>query len=394
VFNERNMPPWAVPTQQALTGFRSRELAPNAGNSPGGRSNHLILDDTNGQIQAQLKSDHQHSQLSLGYITRIENNRGRTDARGEGWELRTDGHGVLRSAEGMLITTERRTNARAHIKDAGETTQRIKIAHDLHESIASQALQCQAQERGQQDEVATALQEQNAAITGGGDKFPELTEPHLVIASPAGIETSTAQSTHISSDEHTAMTTGRSLSIATGESLFASIKNTFRLFVHKAGMKLIAAGGNVTIQAQQGDVEIIARKVISLISQTDWLELKGKKGIRLHGAESMLEISDVVQFFTSKPVLFRGNLETLPSSGRAHPNYPSSCENDISSRAARGKFDERFRLVGEDEETPLAHRRYRISAEDGQCWEGTTNSEGLTERIYTVSEQKLSIEII
>lgn len=54
--------------QRALTGLRSRELAP--GNSSGGRSNHLFLDDTNEQIQAQLKSDHQHSQLSLGVITR------------------------------------------------------------------------------------------------------------------------------------------------------------------------------------------------------------------------------------------------------------------------------------------------------------------------------------
>ena len=74
VVNERNMPPWSMPEQRALTGFRSRELAQETGNSPVGRSNHLILDDTNGQIQAQLKSDHLHSQLSLGFITRIENN--------------------------------------------------------------------------------------------------------------------------------------------------------------------------------------------------------------------------------------------------------------------------------------------------------------------------------
>ncbi|MDN4052315.1 type VI secretion system Vgr family protein [Massilia sp. YIM B02763] len=393
VFNEHNMPPWTVPTQQALTGFRSRELTPNGGNTPAGRSNHLILDDTNGQIQAQLKSDHLHSQLSLGYITRIENNRGRADARGEGWELRTDGHGIARAAEGMLLTTERRTNSQSHIRDMGETIQRFKVACNLHESLSSQALQCQAQEKGQQDEVTDALQEQNAAIIGSGGKFPELIEPHLVLASPAGIETSTAQSTHISSDQHTAMTTGRSLSFATGEGLFASIKSTLRLFVHNAGMKLIAAGGNVTIQAQQDDVEIVARKVMSLISQSDWIELKGKKGIRLHGAEAMLEISDVVQFFTSKPVLFRGNLETLPASGRAHPNYISGA-SDIPPRSARGKFDERFHLVSEDGKTPLAHCRYRITAEDGQCWEGTTNAEGLTERVYTTSEQKLSLEML
>lgn len=72
VYNQRNMPPWKLATQQSLMGIRSRELTPNGGNRAGGRSNHLILDDTNSKIQAQLKSDHQSSQLSLGSITRIE----------------------------------------------------------------------------------------------------------------------------------------------------------------------------------------------------------------------------------------------------------------------------------------------------------------------------------
>jgi type VI secretion system secreted protein VgrG len=330
--------------------------------------------------------------LSLGHITRIEDTSGRKDARGEGWELRTDGHGVARATRGMLITTEGGAQAQSHAKDMSETIRRARVAEHLHETLSAQALQYQAQEAGQQDEIVKALQEQNSAIAGGTDKFSELIEPHLVLTSAAGIESTTAQSTHISSALHTAMTTGRSLSIATGESLFASIKQTCRLFVQKAGIKLIAAAGNVSVQAQQDDLEVIAKKVLSLISQTDWIELKGKKGIRLHGANSMLEISDVVQFFTAKPVLFRGNLETLAPSGRPHPNYASRPGN-IAPRTARGQFDERFRLVGNDGETPMAHRRYRITTDDGQCWEGTTNSEGLTERIYTTSEHKISIEI-
>lgn len=69
--NRRNMPPWTLPEQRALTGWRSRELATGAGNAPGGRGNHLVLDDTPEQLQVQLKSDHQCSQLSLGYIVRI-----------------------------------------------------------------------------------------------------------------------------------------------------------------------------------------------------------------------------------------------------------------------------------------------------------------------------------
>ncbi|NKI71262.1 type VI secretion system tip protein VgrG, partial [Collimonas pratensis] len=36
VYNQRNMPPWKLATQQSLMGFRSRELTPNGGNQAGG----------------------------------------------------------------------------------------------------------------------------------------------------------------------------------------------------------------------------------------------------------------------------------------------------------------------------------------------------------------------
>ncbi|MDM0123474.1 type VI secretion system Vgr family protein, partial [Variovorax arabinosiphilus] len=86
VHNQLNLPPWELPGQAALSGFRSRELTKEGGNSAAGRSNHLILDDTAQRIQAQLKSDHQSSSLSLGFITRVEDNAGRKDPRGEGFE--------------------------------------------------------------------------------------------------------------------------------------------------------------------------------------------------------------------------------------------------------------------------------------------------------------------
>ena len=386
VYNGTNLPPWNLPDQAPLAGLRSRELGGST------RGNHLIFDDTHGKIQAQIKSDQQCSQLSLGSITRIEDSKGRKDMRGEGWELRTDGHGVARAAKGMLITTEERQAARGAMKDLAETIKRLNDAVEQQDDLASAAQQGLAQEGGQQQEVADVLRAQNKAIGGSGSTSQEMAEPHLLIASPAGIETSTEQSTHISSSEHTALTSGRSLSISAGESVFASIRQTFRLFVHRAGMKLIAAAGGITIQAHDDQVQIIANKVLTLISQADWVDIKGKKGIRLHGSDCMVEISDIVQFFTSKPVLFHGNLETLAAMNKPHPRWETGPTD--KSRAERGEFDERFHLVSEKDNTPLAHRRYRIFSESGQQWDGVTNSEGLTERIYTAAEEKLSLEIL
>jgi type VI secretion system secreted protein VgrG len=367
--NEHHMPPWELPSQHALTGLRSRELAPDGGNVPGGRSNHLILDDTYKAIQAQLKSDHEHSQLSLGRITRVDDNAGRKDARGEGWELATGAWGVARASKGMLLTTEARPGAHSHIKDMDETVHRLANAGDLHGTLACLAQEHDAQEKtGQQAEVAKAVQAQTDAIRGGGkDSFPELSEPHLVLASPAGIELTTAQSTHIATDQHAVITTGNSLSIASRNNLFASIGNTFRLFVHKAGMKLIAAAGPVRIEAQSDEVRITAHKVLALLSEMDWIDIRGKKGVRIHGANSMLEISDKTQFFTLSPVLFHGNLETLP---------PKSVSQAVNERPT-SRFDQEVRLLQVDN-TPAPQIAYELIHEDGHLIEGKTAASGTT----------------
>lgn len=368
VFNERNMPPWSVPTQRALTGLRSRELAP--GNSSAGRSNHLVLDDTNGQIQAQLKSDHQCSQLSLGHITRIEDNAGRKDARGEGWELATNAWGVARAAQGMLITTEARQNAASHTKDLGETAQRLASAAQIQEQLASMAIDHEAQEAGQQEDAAEDIKVQNSAIRGAPKgSFPELAEPHLVMASPAGIEFTSAQSTHIASERHTAITSGKSLSVASADGLFASVGKTFRLFVHKAGMKLIAASGVVSVQAQSDNVEIIANKVLDMLSETDWVNVRGKKGVRLHGVNNMVEIGEKVQFFTSAPVLFHGNLETLPA---------KSVSQAFNERSSDYQFDQEVNFIDANLK-PEKNIAYELVRDDGTVIDGRTAANGSTE---------------
>jgi len=364
LYNGTHMPPWQLPEQAALAGLRSRELG------GGARCNHLVLDDTKEQIQAQLKSDHQCSQLSLGHITRIEDTSGRKDARGEGWELTTNAWGVARAAQGMLITTEARLNAASHTKDLGETAQRLASAAQMQEQLASMAIDHEAQEGGQQEEAAEDVKLQSAAIRGATKgAFPELAEPHLVLASPTGIELTSAQSTHIASSRHTAITSGKSLSIASANGLFASVGKTFRLFVHKAGMKLIAASGTVSVQAQSDNVEIVANKVLELLSETDWVNVRGKKGVRLHGVNNMVEIGDKVQFFTSSPVLFHGNLETLPA---------KSVSQAFNERSSNYQFDQEVNFVDANLK-PEKNIAYELVRGDGTVIDGKTAANGSTE---------------
>lgn len=262
VHNADEMPAWQLPDQKHLSGIRSRELH-------GSRGNHVVFDDRAGKIQAQLKSDHQSSSLSLGHIGRIEGVEGRKDDRGQGFELRTDGHGALRSGKGLLLSAEARQNAHGHVTDMHETVARLTQGRELHEGLSLAAQDAGAHEKGDQDEVAKSLKEQNDDIKGrGGDVerglFPEFQEPHLTLASPAGVQATAAGSTHIASSEHTAVTSGAHASISAGKSLLVSAKEAVRMFAHKAGARLTAANSDIDIRALKNSVNLLAKLNIKL----------------------------------------------------------------------------------------------------------------------------------
>jgi type VI secretion system secreted protein VgrG len=394
VYNAEKMPPWQLPDQQALTGFRSRELTHETGNHAGGLSNHLVFDDTQNEIQAQFKSDAANSQLTLGNITRLEDNAGRKDAQGRGFHLFTDAWGVIRAGLGLLITTEARPGARGPVKDMSETVQRLTTARDRIASLAKLAQQHGAQEAGQQDEVAGDLQGQNDNIKGTGvkkdDPFPELVTPQLVLASPAGIDTSTTQSTHISSDEHTALTTGKHLSLTAGGSLFVSVRETFRLFVHHAGMKMVAAAGDIDIHALSNAINVLAKLDISIMG--DNVRIGGKQSVEINGGGSYARYSaGGIEQGTTGAFVAKAATHAFPGgAGAAVPRVNLPAVNLASSDA--NSFNEQFRLVDEHDNA-LPNAAYIIRSACGKEWEGVSDDNGMTQRVYMDKPSSLSLEI-
>ncbi|WP_338770386.1 type VI secretion system tip protein TssI/VgrG [Massilia sp. METH4] len=362
VYNAEHEVPWQLSAQRALSGLRSREVG-------GTRGSQLVLDDTKDEIQAQLRCDHLHSQLSLGKIHRLEQIEGRGEHRGDGFELRSDGHGVLRAAQGMLLSTDARQAAAGSASDMSETIQRLRRATENQERLASLSQHYGAQEESQQDHTVEELRSQNSAIHHGeSSASSKLTQPHLVLSSPAGLAVTSAGCTHIASDRDVAVSSGNNVSIASNGGLFASIGKTLRLFVHTAGMKLIAAAGKIEIEAQSDNVEVIAHKVAKILSDTDWVEIRGKKGVRLHGFNNFLEIGETVQFFTESPVRFNGNLETLAakSMSQAFNERPEDC-----------RFDQEVNFL-DSEGKPVPNVEFEITRDDEGVVSGKSSIEGST----------------
>ncbi|WP_041362020.1 DUF2345 domain-containing protein [Methylovorus sp. MP688] len=90
--------------------------------------------------------------------------------------------------------------------------------------------------QGQNDGI-TGNKSSNTSNTNSNDTaFLELQQPHLVMASPAGIASTTPGSTHQHSGEDHAITTGSNVSLSANRSLIASVREAIRLFAYKAAM--------------------------------------------------------------------------------------------------------------------------------------------------------------
>jgi type VI secretion system secreted protein VgrG len=392
VFNDTHMPPWSLPAQHALTGLRSRELAPHGGNTPGGRSNHLILDDTHERIQAQLKSDHAHSQLSLGHIARIEDNAGRKDVRGEGFELSTEAWGTLRAGKGLLVTTELRRQAAGHTKDMGETIARLSEGVALHEQRANDATRQQAQASGtDQGDVAAAVRAQRDTIRGGGMQ-DEFTAPHLVLSSPAGIAASTPESIHLQSGEHVAATASGNIALAAGKSFFASMAEKISLFAAKAGVKLFAARGKVEIQAQNDNIEIIAEQVLKLISAKANIEITAAKEILLNAGGSYLRINaQGIEHGTGGAWVAHASQHKLEG-----PKNLAAVRQTEFERAQPKKFSQQIFVDPAIWDLPSGPRalKYTFLSRTGQALGvGTLNGDGKSKPLFTDDSEPMHVAI-
>lgn len=297
VFNQLNLPPWELPGQQALSGFRSRELQPNGGNGAAGRSNHLILDDTAGAIQVQLKSDHRHSQLVLGDIARIDDRAGRREKRGEGFELTTEGHGAMRAGHGLLISTDGRAKAVGEHLSRDEMIARLERASALAKALGRTAQSCDggARDTGPLDDLAQAVDAlgRGAQDDQGGDTSTSGDRPILAISGAAGIVSATPNGHVQSAGLNIDTIAGHSQQHYAERSILHTAGQDIEQFAHHGDIRSIASEGRIVHQAQHGDIEITAQKRVSITSSEDDIVIDAKKSITLRIADgTYLRLAD------------------------------------------------------------------------------------------------------
>ncbi|MQU14787.1 MULTISPECIES: DUF2345 domain-containing protein, partial [unclassified Pseudomonas] len=188
----------------------------------------------------------------------------------------------------------------------------LSIAQQHHATFSHLARDHLAQESGDQDDVAQALSDQHAAIRGTGgnpsaNQFPELSEPYLVLHSPAGIASSTPQSTHLTSGEHLALTSGGHTSLAIGKRLLISASRGVRTFVQSMGWRLVAASGDIDIRALKDNINLLAKLNITATAERITLSAKEELVIKAAGSSTTYNAAGITHTTSGQYIAHASN---------------------------------------------------------------------------------------
>jgi type VI secretion system secreted protein VgrG len=353
-----------LPGNRYLAGIKSKEVQ-------GRRYNQLRLDDTPGQISAQLSSQHGHSELNLGWLTHPRSD-GKAEARGEGAELRSDGAVAVRGGQGVLISADARQQA------GGKQLDRAELVGLLEALRGVQAQLSELSARHYADDTDDAELKQligylkqwdagsntNSSAAGGG-------EPVVAVSGPAGIGMTSQHNIAIGAQTNVDVVSAGNTQLSVGKKLRARVADGISLFAHKLGIKLIAASGKLDLQTHGDDMELTSAKRIVLTAADEIVLQAPKVRIVAQGAQTDLGGGAITQQSSGAHTIKSSRFDHLGPGGGNPPGLDLP-RSDVQT-------DEKFVLARRGSGRPHANQRYRIELDDGRTIEGVTDQQGHTE---------------
>jgi type VI secretion system secreted protein VgrG len=355
-----------LPGNRYVSGIKSKEVQ-------GARYNQLRVDDTPGQISAQLASEHGHSELNLGYLTQPRYN-GEGSPRGEGAELRSDHAVAIKGAQGVYISAD------AHLRAAGRQLERDGLTgladalHSIQQQLAELAGTHHAEEgdgKPLSQLIGHLKQWEKGSNTDGGKGNPAGGQPIVAVNAPAGAILGSSDNIVIGAQTHVDVVSVGNTQASAGRNLLLRAGQSVSVFAHKLGMKLIAAAGKIEMQTHQDDIELTSAKKIVLSAAEEIVIQAPKVRIVSQGAQSAYGGGALTHqlsgAYTVKSATFAHS-----GPGDATPQAPNLPKSSI-------KADEKFivRYIGSN--APVKGASYTIKLNNGKVISGKTNAKGETE---------------
>ncbi|AOM01661.1 type VI secretion system Vgr family protein [Cobetia marina] len=300
VYNGDQTPQWH--SNGLLSGLKSKTYR-------GNKYNELVFDDATDQERVRLNSEHEKSQLNLGYLIHQQGNT-RGSFRGTGFELRSDAYGAIRANSGLMLSSWGQIAASGEQLDLSPAHQQLASAYQLANTLSDSATSHNAEALAGRTQIKQASDDTQgtygaddsgsrfdgssaqSATNGGRGQAARLNAPWLHLTSPAGIATSTPESTHLAQGRSLSVTSGEDINLATGRSLVGAVVEKFSLFVQRSGIKLFAGKGKVEVQAQSDAMDLTAEKDVTITSTENDIDINAAKEILLTCGGAYVRLKD------------------------------------------------------------------------------------------------------
>ncbi|MBB6186046.1 type VI secretion system Vgr family protein [Rhodanobacter sp. MP7CTX1] len=310
-------------------------------------NNKLRMEDWKGQEHIKLSTEHSgKSQLNLGHL--VDNKK---QPRGEGFELRSSGHGAIRGGKGLFISADDQLNAGGKQLDMQ----------------AAQGLLEQALQQSEAQAVAADYGRQKALLN---DTLMELRKAGLLVSAPAGMALASGADLQLSAKENLIATAGGHADVSVLKRFTVAAGEAVSVFAQKLGIKLFAAKGKVEIQAQSDEMRLLADQNVTITSANGRVVIEAKDELLLKcGGSYLLMKSTGIEEGT------RGE-RTIKSVAFSRQG-PSSLAGAMNTWK-HATFDEQLSLRWPYDGAPMRHQKFALVRPDKSVIRDTTDGDGNT----------------
>ena len=320
-----------LPDTKKLSGIRSKEVS-------GEGYNQLRFDDTTGQISAQLHSSHGATQLNLGNLSHPKD-KAESDGRGEGFELRTDHAGAIRS-KGLYLSTfvqDKATDIHLETKEAIQNfTESLESMKALSEYAVKQKAEA-ADMLENIDQYIKTIESQWSDLKATKDAL-------MLLASPESISLVSGKDIHMNALDSITVGGGQSINVSTDEHLILNAKKKVSVFAGEDDLKIYAAKGKFDLQSQDNVLDVSARLDVKITSSEGKVEIHSPTEIVFKAKNSALKINgDGVTVITPNKFTAKASQHLFTAGASESPTLPlfpnNICWECLARRAAqRGAF--------------------------------------------------------
>ena len=336
-------------------------------------NNKIRLDDERGKKHIKVSTEYGgKSQLNLGHLVDAGKQQ-----RGEGFELRTDMWGAVRAKKGIFISADAQDKAQGQVREMAPAMAILDGAQSQMQSLSTDAQTTNADPADLSSQIALLQQ-----------SVKDLTQAVILLSAPKGVAIASGEHLQLAASKNVIANAGNNADIGVVKNMFIGVGQALSVFVRKAGIKLFANKGAVSVQAQNDLMELLAQKSIEITSTEDEIKITAKKKITLNGGGSYIRL-DACGIEAGTP----GEYNVKAGYYGRKPKAKLTPELMAFPVIKSEDFNQSFILLDENTGQPLINWPYELELESGLKMSGITDENGNTELISSDKEEVVNISV-